>query len=98
LEKGEPGEVYQLCSGRAVAIEFVLHTLMRLTPKPIRVQVDESKVRGQEAPVLWGDLTKARQAVGWTPEIDLKTTLRGLALYGGQIIRSQSNLMPPTTS
>ena len=98
LEKGEPGEVYQLCSGRAVAIETILQTLMLSTPKPIRVEVDESKVHGQEAPVLWGDLTKAKQAVGWTPQIDLETTLRDLTLYWGQTVRSQSNLMPPTTS
>lgn len=98
LEKGNPGEVYQLCSGRAVSIETILRTLRLLTPKPIRIEVDESKVRGQEASVLWGDPTKAKQAVGWSPQIDLETTLRDLTAYWGQIVRSQSNLMSPTTS
>lgn len=98
LQKGGPGEVHQLCSGRAVVIETVLQTLMLLTPKPIRVEVDAPKVCGQEAPVLWGDLTKAKQAVGWSRQIDLETTLRDLTLYGGQIIRPQSNPVSPTTS
>lgn len=98
LEKGNPGEVYQLCSGRAVAIETILRSLMALTRKPVRVEVAESRVRNQEAPVLWGDPAKAREAVGWSPQIDLETTLRDLTLYWADIVRSQSSPMSPATS
>ena len=88
LEKGKPGDVYQLCSGRAVSIAAVLQSLIALSSRPVRVVVDPSRVRPQEAPVLWGDPSKAERAVGWKPERALETTLRDLKLYWEAGLRS----------
>jgi GDP-4-dehydro-6-deoxy-D-mannose reductase len=88
LEKGQPGEVYQLCSGRAVSIEAILQILIAMASRPIQVTVDPSKTRAQEAPVLWGDASKAGQAVGWRPQYELETTLRDLELYWEGVLRS----------
>jgi len=81
LEKGEPGEVYQLCSGRGVSIDFVLRTLLDLTSKPAGLQVDPSLLRPIEAAEVWGDYSKARLAVGWEPRYQLVDTLRALKDY-----------------
>jgi len=88
LERGEPGDVYQLCSGRPVSIASIVEILSSFTSKPIRVAVDESKVRTQEAAALWGDPTKARQAVGWVPQYALETTLRDLRLGWEEALRA----------
>jgi GDP-4-dehydro-6-deoxy-D-mannose reductase len=88
LEKGEPGDVYQLCSGRPVSIESIVEILCSFTAKPIRVAVDESKVRTQEAAALWGDPTKAKRAVGWLPQYALETTLRDLWAGWEEALRS----------
>jgi GDP-4-dehydro-6-deoxy-D-mannose reductase len=88
LEKGEPGDVYQLCSGRPVSIDAIVEILRSSTSKPIRVVVDESKVRAQEAAALWGDPSKAKQAVGWVPQYTLETTLRDLRLSWEEALRS----------
>jgi GDP-4-dehydro-6-deoxy-D-mannose reductase len=88
LEKGEPGDVYQLCSGRPVSIESIVEILSSFTSKPIRVAVDESKVRTQEAAALWGDPTKAQQAVGWVLQYALETTLRDLRLSWEEALRA----------
>ncbi len=88
LEKGRPGEVYQLCSGRPVSIESVVRILRSFASKAIQVAVDESKVRSQELPVLWGDRSKARDAVGWVPQYDLETTLRDLMVSWERTLRS----------
>jgi GDP-4-dehydro-6-deoxy-D-mannose reductase len=88
LEKGESGEVYQLCSGRPVSIEAIVEILCSFTSKPVRIAVDESKVRTQEAAALWGDFTKAKQAVGWLPQYALETTLRDLRLSWEEALRS----------
>ena len=88
LERGEPGDVYQLCSGRPVSIASIVEILSSFTSKPIRVAVDESKVRTQEAVALWGDPTKARQAVGWVPQYALETTLRDLRLGWEEALRA----------
>jgi GDP-4-dehydro-6-deoxy-D-mannose reductase len=81
LEKGAPGEVYQLCSGHAVSIQSILQTLLSFTPQTVQVSVDKSLVRNQEAPEVWGDYSKARTVVGWEPRHELTDTLRALKLY-----------------
>jgi GDP-4-dehydro-6-deoxy-D-mannose reductase len=90
LEKGEPGEVYQLCSGRAVSISDILRMLTLSALTPIRVEVDESKVRVQDARELVGDFSKAQRAVGWVPEYALETTLQDLKRYWENVIRPGS--------
>jgi GDP-4-dehydro-6-deoxy-D-mannose reductase len=81
LEKGEAGDVYQLCSGVSVSIESVLHRLIALLSQPIQVTVDHTRLRSDESPVVCGDPSKARQAVGWQPQYDFEVTLRDLKLY-----------------
>ena len=81
LEKGTPGDVYQLCSGHPVSIETVLQTVISFTSKPVQILVDKSLIRDQEAAEVWGDYSKARLAVGWEPRHALADTLRELKLY-----------------
>jgi GDP-4-dehydro-6-deoxy-D-mannose reductase len=79
LEKGQAGEVYQLCSGRAVSIESILQTLIATSDVPAQVIVDPARVRAGEPDALWGDYSKAKLATGWSPEIPLEQTLQELA-------------------
>jgi GDP-4-dehydro-6-deoxy-D-mannose reductase len=81
LEKGEAGDVYQLCSGVSVSVESVLRRLIALSSQPIQVAVDDARLRPEESPVMCGDPSKVRRAVGWQPEYDLEVTLRDLKLY-----------------
>ena len=88
LEKGEPGEVYHLCSGHAVSLDRILHILIAMASKPIEVTAEPSRMRAQEASSLYGDFSKAGQAVGWKPEYELETTLRDLEVYWETVLRS----------
>ena len=88
LEGGEPGEVYQLGSGRAVSVEEILRTLVGMSSKPVRVVVDRSRVRTGEASSLWGETVKVERAVGWKRQYDMKTTLRDLKHYWEERLRS----------
>ncbi|HEV2178164.1 MAG TPA: GDP-mannose 4,6-dehydratase [Terriglobia bacterium] len=86
LERGRPGEVYHLGSGRAVSIESILESLIGLAAKPIEVRTDPARVRPGEAPAVWGDVSKA-QALGWHPEYELAATLRDLKRYWEERIK-----------
>jgi GDP-4-dehydro-6-deoxy-D-mannose reductase len=82
LERGEPGEVYNLCSGRAWEIGEVLDFLLGETRvRPIAVQEDPSRLRPSDVPVLLGDATRIRRAVGWKPERPFEQTLRDVLDY-----------------
>lgn len=75
IERGQPGQVYQLCSGRAVAIEQVLKQLLRLSPIEIEIQTDSARMRPIDLPVLRGSNRKATSEVGFELRYKLKTTL-----------------------
>jgi GDP-4-dehydro-6-deoxy-D-mannose reductase len=74
LEKGRPGEAYNVCSGRAHKIESLLNTLLRFSSKKIKVK-KKSKRRPNEIPVLLGDHSKIK-AMGWKPRIAVDKTLK----------------------
>jgi GDP-4-dehydro-6-deoxy-D-mannose reductase len=75
LEKGEPGEVYNLCSGKAWRITDVLQHLLSLTKVKIEVRPDPKRLRPSDVPVLLGDPSKFRLATGWVPTIPFERTL-----------------------
>ncbi len=82
LERGEPGEVYNLCSGRAWVIQDILDFLLgEARVQGITVREDPARLRPTDMPVLRGDATKVREAVGWAPEIPFEQTLRDLLAY-----------------
>ena len=78
LEKGEPGETYNVCSGRGVRIGDLLDLLIRLCGIDIEVRMDPQKVRPAEIPEVVGDPSKIRAATGWQPDVPLERTLRYL--------------------
>jgi len=87
LERGSPGEVYQLCSGRSVVIKNVLDMLIVLASTPVQVSVDKASFRKHDAAEIRGDYSKAKLAVGWEPRRELADTLRELADYWRERIR-----------
>jgi GDP-4-dehydro-6-deoxy-D-mannose reductase len=75
LEKGAPGEAYNLCSSRAVAIQEVLDRLVKMARARIEVVVDKKLLRPTDEPVIMGDNSKVVRATGWKPRIPIADTL-----------------------
>ncbi len=80
-EKGKPGEVYNICSGRGWKIKEVLDILLNLTNEKIEIKQDPKRMRPSDVPVLIGDCKKFREVTGWKPEIPFKKTLEDLLNY-----------------
>ncbi len=81
LEKGEAGEVYNICSGITNPVRHILDTLLSFTTAKIEVTQDPARLRPSDVTVLWGDSSKFRKQTGWKPEIPLEQTLRDLLNY-----------------
>jgi GDP-4-dehydro-6-deoxy-D-mannose reductase len=77
-ERGVPGRVYNVCSGRAPAIGEVLELLIARARVPIRVRIDAARLRPNDVPLLLGDPRRAREELGWEPAIPLEQTLTDL--------------------
>ncbi len=76
LRRGEPGEVYNVCSGRDYSIQEILEKLLAISPMEIQVEVDPARVRPLDIPVLKGDNSRMRELTGWEPVIPMEETLR----------------------
>jgi GDP-4-dehydro-6-deoxy-D-mannose reductase len=75
IEVGEPGGIYNICSGRDVSMAEVAHDLLRLAGVELELITDPALVRPVDVPVLRGDATRLREITGWEPLIPLATTL-----------------------
>ena len=78
LDRGESGEVYNVCTGRGRRIRDLLEMLVKLSGARVDVRVDESRLRPSDIPVLVGDPTRLQKATGWEPRIALERTLKDL--------------------
>jgi GDP-4-dehydro-6-deoxy-D-mannose reductase len=76
--QGEPGEVYNVCSGRGVRVGDVAARLVARARRPLRVVTATDLVRAVDVPVLVGDPAKLQAATGWQPEHDLDDTLEAV--------------------
>lgn len=80
-EKCEPGEIYNVGSGRAYIIAEMLERLLKLSRVAIDVQRDPARLRKSEIPLLVGDCRKFRRAAGWEPAHDIDATLVAILDY-----------------
>jgi GDP-4-dehydro-6-deoxy-D-mannose reductase len=76
LEHGEPGDVYNLCSGRGHTIRSVLEKLIEMAHVKVDVQEEPGRLRPSDVVNLLGDYGKFRRLTGWEPTIPLEVTLK----------------------
>jgi GDP-4-dehydro-6-deoxy-D-mannose reductase len=80
-EKGEPGQVYNLCSGRPTAIGAVLDALLEaagLDRSVVEVTADAPGVRSGQIGYQVGAPDRVYRAIGWTAAIALEQSTRDL--------------------
>jgi GDP-4-dehydro-6-deoxy-D-mannose reductase len=76
MEQGVPGEVYNVCSGRDVAVQELADALLARAERPLALEPDPALSRPVDLPVLRGDPGRLQAATGWAPEIPLEQTLQ----------------------
>jgi GDP-4-dehydro-6-deoxy-D-mannose reductase len=85
-EKGKPGEVYNLASGKAITIRAMLDKLIALAKVEVKVETDPARLRPSDVEVLIGDYSKFHADTGWEPKIPFDQTLEDLLNYWRQRI------------
>jgi GDP-4-dehydro-6-deoxy-D-mannose reductase len=81
VDHGEPGAVYNVCSGHDVAVSEVASRLLELAGADLELVTDPELVRPVDVPVLRGDPALLEGASGWKPAIPLDDTLRDVLDY-----------------
>lgn len=75
VQNGEAGETYNIGSGHAIAIEDILEMILSNSKANIQVEVDSTKLRPVDIPIIEANTAKVQAATGWKPEIALEQTI-----------------------
>ncbi len=88
---GERGEIYNVCSGSAVAIREVLRELIGIARVAVEVREDPKRVRAVENPLSVGDPERLRARTGWTPQRSLLHSLRDVYAFARERVAEEAS-------
>lgn len=81
LEMGCIDEVYNVCSGSAVRLVDAIRKFETISGIAVEIDSDRARLRCNEVSQIFGDSTKIRMEIGWSPQISLDKTIRDLLDY-----------------
>lgn len=88
LERGKPGEVYNIGGARTLTVGEMLEMLKNLSRCPIEHRQSEQLLRPSDVTLQIPCIDKFRRETGWQPAIPLEQTLTDLLNYQRQRLSS----------
>jgi nucleoside-diphosphate-sugar epimerase len=90
--RGVPGRLYNLGCGQEVSMADLATTLLDLMGNPITAELGALPDRPTEIWRMHADATRARDELGWTPQVSLEDGLRRtIEWYRAELGRDQSS-------
>lgn len=74
-EKGMSGEIYNVGSGNAYEIQWILDEMIKLAKCDIKVEIDKNRLRPSDTPVICCNHDKLTNDTGWNPKIAINEIL-----------------------
>lgn len=87
VQKCDPGEVYNICTGKGQKIKDVLDLLISFSKVRVTIQEDSTRMRPSDVKVLIGDNSKFVTKTGWRPTISFEQTMKDLLNYWREKIK-----------
>jgi GDP-4-dehydro-6-deoxy-D-mannose reductase len=81
IEKGEPGEAYNIGGETHMEIGEMLNMLLKMSDTKIELVVDPKLLRPSDVTLQIPDVSKFKEATGWKPEIPFEQTLKDTLDY-----------------
>jgi GDP-4-dehydro-6-deoxy-D-mannose reductase len=75
------GAAFNIASGGAMSMEEILRSLLAMSPAKIDVVPDPARMRPHDTPLIAGDGSAARKALGWAPRHAIADTLKSVLDY-----------------
>ena len=89
IEKGEPGEVYNICSEKTRSLKSVMESLCTISGTSVLPVEEQSRLRPNDIKIVRGSCLKFRNKTGWKPEIPFDQTLSDTLQYWEQQLTSK---------
>lgn len=77
----EPGQAFNLCSGKGTKMRDILEILLSKAKKEIKIVDDPKRMRASEVPITIGNNSKFKALTGWEAKIPLDQTLEDTLEY-----------------
>jgi GDP-4-dehydro-6-deoxy-D-mannose reductase len=91
LENGIAGTVYNVCSGRPTRLHEVITQLEEITGLRPEISTDPALLRAGEHKIAYGSAARLTEAIGWSPTLDLRRSLRDIYSYWEQRIADEQD-------
>lgn len=88
--QGRPGGCYNVCSGQAISMQELLDGLRAQIRVPVAVEVDPTRMRPADTPLVLGDPTRLTTDTEWRPSHSLADTLASVTNYWREIARAEA--------
>jgi GDP-4-dehydro-6-deoxy-D-mannose reductase len=72
---GQPGEIYNICSGKDRSVQSIAEHLVSAASTPLQLIEDPDLLRPVDTPLLIGSAKRLHDQLGWAPQRDLDSTL-----------------------
>ncbi|MCL2424838.1 MAG: GDP-mannose 4,6-dehydratase [Oscillospiraceae bacterium] len=74
-EKGKSGEIYNVGTGKAIAIADILNMIIAQSEAKIHIEQDAARMRPSDVPIIEPNISKITVCTGWKPEIAMEVTI-----------------------
>jgi GDP-4-dehydro-6-deoxy-D-mannose reductase len=81
MQSGRTGVIYNVASGVARSIRSILEALVSRSKLPVRIEVDQARMRPNDVPVVVGNHSRLTEATGWHPQVSFDQMLDDLLTY-----------------
>lgn len=78
LMNGTPGEIYNICSGKGVALKTMIDMIAEELRVEVKPQINPEYVRPNDNKIMIGSAQKIEEELGWVPQISLENTLKDM--------------------
>lgn len=83
-EKGNYGDVYNISGEHIYSMHDILEKIEAVTGQKLNPVVDQSLIRPQDEPIIYGNSSKLKAATGWQQKVSLDTTIADMIAYWRQ--------------
>ncbi len=90
VTRGEPGQAYNVGSGRSRSIQELLDVLLSFSSVPIEVRQDPERLRRADFSDVVCDASRLRRQTGWEPQIPFEQSLRDVLDYWRTELRRET--------
>ncbi len=90
LQSGKAGTVYNVGSGRAIAVSEILDMIRSQCRVPFAVETDPAKLRPVDVPVIAADISRLTADTGWFPQIPPAQTVSDMLESARRLLKEQA--------